>query len=132
MLAAMSMTALTAELERQPEVEVAWLYGSRARGDAAATSDVDLAIAFRLSADASHAEPWERIDDLRARLQAATPLEVSVVDINRAPTPLALNIVNEGKLVVCHSDLRLRTEEQRVWSLWEAYRREHERNRPPL
>jgi len=41
-------------------------------------------------------------------------------------------IIHDGRVLFCRSDLRLRAEEQRVWSLWEAYKAEHERNRQAL
>lgn len=112
-------------LEASDDVEVAWLYGSRARGDAGPESDFDLAVAFR----ARTTDPWEQVDALRARLQERISRQVSVIDINRVPTPLAVNVVDQGRVLLCRSDLRLRTEEARVWSLWEEYRREHERFR---
>jgi predicted nucleotidyltransferase len=112
-------------LEASDDVEVAWLYGSRARGDAGPGSDFDLAVAFRTRAS----DPWERVDALRARLQERVSRQVSVIDINRVPTPLAVNVVDQGRVLLCRSDLRLRAEEARIWSLWEEYRREHERFR---
>lgn len=111
------------ELASCDAVEVAWLYGSRARGDAGPWSDVDVAVAFRTPG----ADPWERVDALRARLQARLDVPVSVIDVNRVPTPLAVNVIDQGRVLVCRSDLRLRAEERRVWSLWEEYRGAHER-----
>lgn len=112
-------------LEASDDVEVAWLYGSRARWDAGLESDFDLAAAFRARAS----DPLERVDALRARLQERVSRQVSVIDISRVPTPLAVNVVDQRRVLLCRSDLRLRAEEARVWSLWEEYRREHERFR---
>ena len=112
-------------LARHGEVIVAWVYGSVARGEATDSSDIDLAVAF----DEPHAEPWERVDALRADLQEATTRELSVIDLNRAPTALAYEVIRDGRVLLCRSDLRLHGEQQRVWSLWEEYRGHHEQRR---
>ncbi len=122
------------ELARQASdaevVEVLWLYGSRARGDADSASDYDLAVALRESL--SNPERWQALETFEQKAAALFASSVSCVDINRAPVPLAANIIHEGRVLFCRSDLRLRAEEQRVWSLWEAYKVEHERNRQAL
>jgi predicted nucleotidyltransferase len=111
-------------------IEVLWLYGSRARGDAGSTSDYDLAIA--LAAPLRNDARWEALEAFEQKAGQALGAPVSCVDINRAPVPLAANVIHEGQVLFCRSDLRLRSEEQRVWSLWEAYKFEHERNRQAL
>jgi predicted nucleotidyltransferase len=112
----------------EAEVEVAWLYGSRATQRHSAHSDVDLAVALVATAT----DRMRLVDDIAHRVGTALALPVSVVDINRVPTPLAQNIITDGVVLLCRSDLRLRTEEQRVWSLWEHYKRAHEHNRSAL
>jgi len=120
-----SLDALATALAHHDEIEVVWVYGSVARGQASASSDIDLAVASR----ASCAEPWERVDALRADLQAHFDRPVAVLDLNRAPTPLAHEVIRDGRVLLCRSDLRLRSEEGRVWSLWEEYRDQHEPTR---
>ena len=120
-----ALEPLIEALGHHEEIEVAWVYGSVARDEARETSDVDLAVAFRTPCT----EPWERVDALRAELQEHVDQPVSVLDVNRAPTPLAHEVIRDGKVLVCRSDLRLRAEERRIWSLWEEYRGQHERSR---
>ena len=69
------------------------------------------------------------LEDLAYHCRQEISAQVSLVDINRVPVPLAYNVINQGVVLVCRSDLRLRAEEQRVWSLWAEYKAEHERNR---
>lgn len=118
-------------LAANPAVEVAWLYGSRATGRDGHDSDYDIAVA--LTPDSL--QPEQRLallEDQACALRQAISAPVSVVDINRVPVPLAYNIINQGDVVFCRSDLRLRAEQQRVWSLWAEYKAEHERNRSAL
>lgn len=103
-------------------IEVAWLYGSRATGRQHDGSDYDLAVA--LAAGVDNADLL--LDDLQHHLNLQLTQPVSIVDINRAPIPLALNIINQGRVIICRSDFRLRAEQQRVWSLWEEYKYNYE------
>lgn len=106
----------------RPAIEVVWLYGSAARGDATERSDYDIACAF------NHDLAQEQeAEELRFQLQQQSPRAVSVVDINQAPIPLALNIIEDGIVIYCASDLRLHAEESRVWSRWESISREAKR-----
>lgn len=118
-------------LQAQPAVQVAWLYGSRATGQEEPYSDYDLAVALAPEALGQQGSQ-SFIDDLAYQLQQVLPVPVSIVDINRVPVPLAYNVITQGEVICCRSDLRLRAEQQRVWSLWEEYKAEHERNRTTL
>lgn len=82
--------ALRGVLVERPEVELALLFGSRARGLARAASDVDVAV------------EGENVDRLAlARdLSAAAGLEVEVVDLRRAGYPLLKALLRDG--VVLH------------------------------
>ena len=112
-----------------PAIEVMWLFGSRANGTESSDSDYDLAVALTFDAEFDHIRFAE---DFAFELAQMTDKPVSVVDINRVPVPLAANIVNEGQVVYCSSDLRLRAEEQRVWSLWEAFKHAHEQQQQAI
>ena len=111
-------------------IDVLWLYGSRARGDAHRGSDYDLAAA--LAGPLSGDDRCRIVEDFEYAASRALDEPVSCVDINRAPVALATAVINEGRVLFCRSYLRLRAEEQRVWSLWEAYKYEHERLREAL
>jgi predicted nucleotidyltransferase len=109
------------------DVEVLWLYGSRARGKASSTSDYDLAIAFTQYID----DPVER--RLRPELLALNwakilDVELSIIDINQAPLPIAFTIVQDNTVIFGESNYRCMVEEQRIMSKWEldyCYHRKH-------
>ena len=110
-----------------PDVEVLWLYGSRARGQASSTSDYDLAIAFTQYID----DPVER--RLRPEMLALTwakklGVELSIIDINQASVPMAYTIVQDNTVIFGENNYRCMVEEQRIMSKWEldyCYYRKH-------
>lgn len=114
------------QAEADPNVEVLWLYGSRAKGTETASSDYDLAIAF-CGGDAAGAPFYT--DELAYRWSQLTGATISIVDINNIPVPLAYNVVNEGVVLISKNALRLHSEQARIWSLWEEYRYEYIKNR---
>lgn len=70
----------------------AWLFGSRARGDAGPFADVDIAL------EAEPGEvPLERLAALRLRIQEShVPYAVDLVDLGRAPAGLRASVQREG------------------------------------
>lgn len=110
-----------------PNIEVLWLYGSRARGQESSKSDYDLAIAFTQYID----DPVER--RLRPELLALTwtkklGVELSIIDINQAPLPMAYTIVQDNTVIFGENNYRCMVEEQRIMSKWEldyCYHRKH-------
>jgi predicted nucleotidyltransferase len=109
------------------EVDVLWLYGSQARGNADENSDYDLAVAFKFYIE----EPVER--RLRPELLALEwnqklDITLSIVDINQALLPLAYTIVQDNSVLFVRNDFRRMTEEQKIMSKWELdylYHRKH-------
>jgi len=104
--------------ENNPEVEIVWLYGSRARGNAHSQSDYDLAIAFKTYIE----DPIER--RLRPELLALKWCkqlnnQLSIIDINQVPLPLAYTVIQDNKLLYSQNDYRRMVEEQRIMSKWE-------------
>lgn len=105
-----------------PEVAVLWLYGSRAKGNATEASDWDLAVAF---------DPVKLVDLLDNRLRpellaldwqralGLTEGQLSVVDINQAPIPLAFAIVDANRVLFCRDQGRRLSEEARIMSQME-------------
>ena len=84
---------LVAELARHPEVVRVWLFGSRARGDHRARSDVDLAV----EAPGASRRAW--LDLCRLVEEAATLLRIDLVLIEDAPAALAQQIRREGRVL---------------------------------
>ena len=109
-----------------PVIELVWLYGSRAKGNADENSDYDLAVAYSPANEVSYNFGY-RSDDLAFKWSQITGVNVSVIDINHVPIPLAYSVINEDKVIFCKNDLRLYSEESRIWSMWEAYRYEYAR-----
>lgn len=87
-------------LERHPEVVVAYLFGSAARGRAGPLSDLDVAVLLGEGADAASAQL-----DLIGDLAAATGTDrVDVVVLNEAPSELAFRVLRDGRLLLCRDD----------------------------
>jgi hypothetical protein len=109
----------------RPEVLVAFLFGSHARGKPTPISDVDIA------APLSDSVPRESYLDYRiALMQESTkifrPDGVQVVLLNQAPPLLAHKVIVEGKPLFCRDEvarLRLRTDATRRYLDTKALRR---------
>lgn len=92
--------AIRAVLRHHPEVRLALVFGSRARGVAAPNADLDLAVEVARGAE------LDRLG-LMAEIRSATGLEVDVVDVSpgrRVGYPLLAALVREG--VVVHEGAR--------------------------
>ncbi len=93
---------------RRPEVLVAYLFGSQARGRPSPISDVDVAVLL------SEVVPRQSYLDYRiALMQELTRIfrsdEVQVVIVNQAPPLLAYKVIVEGESLLCRDELaRLR------------------------
>ena len=90
---------LTQRWAADATVAAAYLYGSRARGNARPNSDVDLAVI--LSSKLAPAERWHR----RLALLEAAAAElgsdaVDLVVLEEAPAPLAHRAIRDGRLLV--------------------------------
>jgi predicted nucleotidyltransferase len=84
--------AVSAVIERQPEVLGVYLFGSHLTGEARARSDIDLGILF--DQEPSLAE----VVDLETELEDALGRRVDVVDVGRAGPFLALEIVRGERI----------------------------------
>ena len=100
------------------DIEVLWLYGSRARNLAHKNSDYDLAIAFKDYIE----DPVER--RLRPELLALAwtkklGLALSILDIDQAPLLMAYTIVEDNCTLHITNNYRKMVTEQRIMSKWE-------------
>ncbi len=92
-------------------IEVAYLFGSRARGNAHANSDLDLAVIYSPKLDAPGREEMRRA--LLARLEQALGKlgeRADVVDLQHAGAALGFRILRDGVCVHVRDEaLRVRT-----------------------
>jgi predicted nucleotidyltransferase len=105
-------------VQHNKDIEVLWLYGSRARGTENEGSDYDLAIAFKDYIE----DPVDR--RLRPELLALQwkkelLIDLSIIDINQVPLPLAYTVVTDNSMLFSRNDYRLMIEEQKIMSKWE-------------
>jgi len=87
---------LVERLARDDRVEVVWLFGSRARNEADALSDVDLAVLARADQDGSAL--WDA--EIEWTALAADTLgtdEVAVQAVNRLPVALRCGILRDAR-----------------------------------
>jgi predicted nucleotidyltransferase len=90
-----TIEALAARLRAEPDVLVAYLFGSQARGTATGLSDVDIAVLL--------ARGWtfDRDLDLIDAVAAVVGSErADVVVLNNAPVALAYRVISDGRLLV--------------------------------
>jgi predicted nucleotidyltransferase len=104
--------------EQEPELLVVWLYGSRARNTAHSKSDYDLAVAF-VQPLKNRFDNRLRPEELAIKWQEELDVEVSVLDINLAPIPLAMAVVEDETVIFGNDTMRSFKEEQRIRSMWE-------------
>jgi predicted nucleotidyltransferase len=123
------ITKITQLVSQDKEIALLWIYGSQADASATPESDYDLAIAFALpqgntleSRLRSEVKALEWAEQLNL-----TSNQISVVDINLAPLPLAMGIIHNGVLLHQGSGLRLAREENRITSMWELDHEYHQR-----
>lgn len=98
---------LTRALEPRPEILDAYLFGSQARGDAGALSDIDVAVYV----DEDLVEPGPYGYDAKLITDLMTELGTNAIDVvllNRAPPLLYHRVLRDGKLLVTR-DLKATT-----------------------
>jgi hypothetical protein len=106
---------LAETLESCPEVEEAYLFGSRARGDAGPKSDVDVAVT--LAREAFPEPPFGHAARLASALMAALgESRVDVVVLNDAPPLLYHRVLRDGVRVLSRDLSATTTREGRALS----------------
>jgi predicted nucleotidyltransferase len=109
--------ALSRLLANLPEVRLAWLFGSRARGRARPDSDWDIAVLVEEAAAADAGAVKRTIFRLAGALGRAVPSEsIDLVLLNRAPALLRHRVLRDGV------PLLVRSESERVRFMIRAIR----------
>jgi predicted nucleotidyltransferase len=85
-------------LDACPDVSLAYLFGSVARGEARRDSDLDLAVRF------SGTPTPARVTEIAAAAERVTGRPEDLVVLNSAPPLLVHEVVATGRLVVCRDD----------------------------
>lgn len=86
--------------EGEPDVVIAYLYGSHARGTAGPGSDVDVAVLLRRGADL----PRRHLELIASVASVAGSKRADVVLLNEAPVALAYRVLRDGVLLVSNDD----------------------------
>lgn len=90
-------------LAAQPDILLAYLFGSYARGEANALSDID--VGLLLSEGMSAQERFERRLTIGLDLQRSFQRnDVDVVILNDAPLALAYRVLRDGQLLGCRDE----------------------------
>lgn len=113
---------------KHPEVAVAYLFGSYARGEEGPLSDVDIAYLFDPKAFKSH----DYLDlDLQIDVELSETLHTDEVDcklLNRAPLEFQYEVITQGQLIYCR-DVKLKEHYER--SVKEAFFKQQRKNDEP-
>ena len=96
------LAQLVEALARDPRIEAVWLFGSRARGEADALSDVDLAVLARLDAGSSELWDWQ-LEWTALSAEVLGTDEVAVQAINRMPVAHRHGILRDARLLWARS-----------------------------
>ena len=102
-------------------IEVLWLYGSYANERAHENSDIDLAVVFK-AWEENIIERRLRPELLAIQWQNQLNLkegELSLLDMNMAPIPIAMAVLKSGQLLLSKNVSRQLQEQQRIMSMWE-------------
>jgi len=103
------------------DIELLWLYGSHATGTAHDNSDIDLAVIFK-TWEKDIVERRLRPELLALEWQQQLNLkegDLSILDMNIAPIPIAMSVLKNGKLLLSKNKSRQYQEQQRIMSKWE-------------
>lgn len=90
-------------IQSSPDVSLAYLFGSIARGEARRGSDLDIAVLF------TRMPTPERVAETAVAMERAVGQTVDLVVLNGASPLLAHEAVATGRLLACRDDARART-----------------------
>lgn len=109
-------------------VAAVYLFGSVARGDDGANSDIDIAVLFTTPPPATlRGQPYDLAETLTSRL--GRPVDLTA--LNSAPVDLRIRVLREGHLVVDRAPAdRIRFEVRTRNEFWDIEPRLQEYRRP--
>ena len=107
----MSTEQVTAVLANHPDIQLAIVFGSVARGSARHDSDVDVAIQGSKPMDA------EKKLQLIGELAAATGRPVDLVDLHTAGEPLLGQILKHGRMIRGNATDKARLMQRHVYAM---------------
>lgn len=90
------MDRLRRVVEDDPRLGYALVFGSSARGEANAQSDVDVAVGAHGGRRLTSLE----LGDLASKLEAAAGRPIDIVDLSSAPPALAYRVFRDGRVVL--------------------------------
>ncbi len=97
-------------------VIVAYLFGSRARGETHARSDVDFAVLFENPSVDAYRSLWAELHSV------LSPLPFDLVELNSADPVLSFRVIREGKPVFFRTAEELNEFELRAWQRYQDTR----------
>lgn len=91
--------------ENRPEIIVAYLFGSRARGNSGPLSDIDLAFLVKSSLINERDYPYGYSADLMAELMGLFKTnELDAIVLNDAPPLLKFQVIYHGQVIFSRSE----------------------------
>lgn len=97
------MDELKAYFSEQPEISMAFVFGSYAKGKEIIESDIDIAVYFKPDSRELEWEEnknYEREDEIWGRIERITGLKTDFIVLNRAPSMLAFSVIQTGKPII--------------------------------
>ena len=94
---------LKAYFAKQPEIIMAFVFGSAVRGQETQESDVDIAVYFKpVGRSLEWEEQYEyvREDEIWGEVEKIVGKRTDLVILNRAPSTLAYSVLQDGKVIV--------------------------------
>jgi predicted nucleotidyltransferase len=114
------LDTLRERLERRPEILEAYLFGSHARGEAAAHSDLDIAV--YVDRERLPPAPWGYAAELITDLMAGLGLnQLDVVVLNDAPPLLYHRVLRDGERLLSRDLAATTTREGYAYSRYCDY-----------
>ena len=97
--------------EALPDIQVIYLFGSEARHDKHSNSDIDLAVLHKRGV-VDQLQLWK----LAQELAVIAGKDVDLIDLNNASTVMQMQVVSQGRRLMCRSTIACETFEDFVFS----------------